>query len=210
MIPQAVVFDLGKVLVDFDYRIATGRMAARAAMAAEELYNWFATSPLLGRYESGALTRDAFFKEICAATGFAGDLAEFGRYFADIFSPIEPMVELHAQLRAQNIPVYIFSNTNDLAVAHIRDNFPFFAHFDDYIYSFEHGAMKPDSRLYEVVERVSGRRGKQLLYLDDRLENIEAGARRGWQVIHHQAPETTRTLIEKMGLIAPLARSHGC
>ena len=201
IIPEAVVFDLGKVLVDFDYAIATRRMAAHARMTGEELFHWFATSPLLGRYESGELTSQEFFIEICAATGFRGELAEFGSYFADIFTPIAPVVELHAQLRAQKIPTYIFSNTNELAVAHIRAKFPFFAGFDGYIYSFEHRAMKPDPKLYEVVERMSGRRGPQLLYLDDRRENIAAAAHRGWQAIHHKDPATTRARVQELALV---------
>lgn len=200
-IPKVVVFDLGKVLVDFDYAIATRRIAARATMTAAELYQWFATSPLLPQYELGELSKELFFREICAATGFQGTLAEFGLYFGDIFRPIEPMVELHGQLRARQIPTYIFSNTNDLAVAHLRASFPFFQQFEGYVYSYEHRAMKPQARLYEVVERVSRRKGPDILYLDDRLENIEAGALRGWQVIHHQDPATTRARVRKLGLV---------
>ena len=78
----------------------------------------------------------------------------FARVFADIFSEIKPMIAMQAALRAHGVPTYIFSNTNGIAVTHIRRNFPFFANFDGYIYSYEHGAMKPDARIYEVVERV--------------------------------------------------------
>ena len=205
MIPQAVVFDLGKVLVDFDYSIATQRIAAHGTLPAAQVYRWFCTSPLLLQYESGSLSKEQFFKEICAATGFRGGLAEFGQFFADIFSPIDPMIDLHAQLRVQKVPTYIFSNTNDLAIDHIRANFPFFKHFDDFIFSYEHGVMKPEAGLYEVVERMSGRKGPEILYLDDRLENVEAGARRGWQIIHHTAPETTRALVQKLGLLGNAA-----
>jgi HAD superfamily hydrolase (TIGR01509 family) len=99
------------------------------------------------------------------------------------------------------VPLYIFSNTNDLAIGHIRRNFPFFAEFDDFVLSYEHGAMKPDAKLYEVVERLAGRRGGQLLYLDDRIENVEAGRARGWQVIHHRQPAESIAVIEKLGLV---------
>jgi len=51
--------------------------------------------------------------------------------------------------------------------------------------------MKPDARLYEVVERLSGCRGAELLYIDDLPRNIEAGRARGWQVILQEQPETT-------------------
>ncbi len=58
------------------------------------------------------------------------------------------MIALHAELRGRGVPTYIFSNTNDLAIEHIRRNFPFFKNFVGYIYSYEIGAMKPDARIY--------------------------------------------------------------
>jgi len=97
--PEIVVFDLGKVLVDFDYGIAARKIAARGAMPAEEVKNFIDHSPLLSRYETGRMTKEEFFREVCAATGFRGDLEEFSRLFADIFTPIGPMVELHARLK---------------------------------------------------------------------------------------------------------------
>jgi HAD superfamily hydrolase (TIGR01509 family) len=134
-------------------------------------------------------------------SGFCGNLEEFGTYFSDIFVPIAPMVSLQNELRARGIPTYIFSNTNDLAISHIRRRFPFFSNFEDYILSYEHGAMKPDARLYEVVEKRSRRRGSEILYLDDRAENIAAGATRGWQVILQESPDTTRAAIKRLGLL---------
>jgi 2-haloacid dehalogenase len=199
--PQIVVFDLGKVLLDFDYSIAARRIAAHARIAADELKHFIDHSPLLFRFETGLITQQQFFDEICALSGFCGNLEEFGTFFSDIFVPIAPMVALQNELRARGIPTYIFSNTNDLAISHIRRRFPFFSNFEDYILSYEHGAMKPDARLYEVVEKRSRRRGSEILYLDDRAENIAAGATRGWQVILQESPDTTRAAIKRLGLL---------
>jgi HAD superfamily hydrolase (TIGR01509 family) len=199
--PKAVVFDLGKVLLGFDYRLATDKLAGHGKALVKDLSLFTATSSLLVRYETGLLTRQQFYDEVCAATGFGGNLEEFGTCFADIFWEIEPMVRLQATLRKQGVPTFIFSNTNELAVAHIRKNFPFFAHFDGYILSYEHGSMKPEARLYEVVEEQCGRRGSELLYLDDRPENIAAGQARGWQVILHEDPVATRAAVERLGLL---------
>ncbi len=110
------------------------------------------------------------------------------------------MVAFQAQLRRSGYPTYIFSNTNDLAVRHIRKRFPFFANFDGYIFSYEHKAMKPDPKLYKVVEQQSGHHGPELLYLDDRPENVAAGAARGWQVILQESPEKTLAAAAKLGL----------
>ncbi len=198
---KTVVFDLGKVLVDFDYEIAARSIGSRTKLTPLEINEFMMHSPLLVRYEMGLLTSEEFYKEVCSASGYAGTLDEFGGCFGDIFSPIEPMVQLQAALRQRGIPTYIFSNTNDLAIRHIRRNFPFFTDFNGYILSYEHRAMKPDAKLYEVVEKTSGRRGPEILYLDDRSENIAAGAARGWQVILHETAEKTRTTIDRLGVL---------
>jgi HAD superfamily hydrolase (TIGR01509 family) len=198
---KAVVFDLGKVLVDFDYAIAGRKLAARAAIPARELSSFLVHIPLMIRYETGLLTTEEFYREVRAASGYLGDMEEFASLFANIFTPIEPMVQLHSDLRRQGFPTYIFSNTNELAIRFIRKNFPFFQNFDGYILSYEHRSMKPEAKLYEVVEAKSGAREDKILYLDDRPENIEAGAARGWHVILHESPEKTRAQIQKLGLL---------
>src|SRR5271169_1712955 len=118
--PEAVVFDLGKVLVDFDYSRAARGLAARSKATAGEIDLLINHSPLLFRYETGLISRLEFFEAVQKATGFRGELAEFGSLFADIFDPMPEMIALHAALRERQVPTYIFSNTNDLAVAHIR------------------------------------------------------------------------------------------
>jgi len=201
MTPSIIVFDLGKVLVDFDYTIAARRIAAQATLSLGEVQKFLDHSPLLYRYETGLMTREEFFGEVRQATGFHGTLAEFGQFFADIFTEIPAMTDLHAALRRRGRPTYIFSNTNDLAIEHIRRNFPFFAGFEGFILSYEVGAMKPHAKIYEALENLSGHRGPEILYLDDRAENVEAGAARGWQVILQTDPARSRATIEQLGLL---------
>ena len=191
------IFDLGKVLVDFDYSIAARKIAARSARSPKDLHAFLGTSPLLLEYESGRLTREGFFQAISSHLAYAGDLAEFGGYFADIFAEIPPMIQLHTELRQRGFKTYIFSNTSDMAVEHVRLNFPFFKNFDDYILSYEVGAMKPQPKIYEAMEAMTGKRGADLIYIDDRPENIEAGAARGWRAILHEHPEQTQRLLEE-------------
>ena len=197
---KAVVFDLGKVLVDFDYGIAARALAARSRVPIEGMRHVIDQSQLLVTYEMGKLATKLFYNEVCEATGFCGDIDEFGRLFGDIFTPIEDMIELQAGLRAAGMATYIFSNTNELAVAHIRKVFPFFSNFDGYIYSFQEGAMTPSVAIYEAVERRTGCSGNAILYIDDRLENIDTGRQRGWSVIHHQNAMETRKAVAAAGL----------
>ncbi|HZT22778.1 MAG TPA: HAD family phosphatase [Verrucomicrobiae bacterium] len=196
-----VVFDLGKVLVDFDYRLAARKIAARSTRPPRDLADFLSTSPFIVQYERGEITRRQFFEGIRQAVGFQGSLDEFSGYFADIFTEIPPMIAIHAALRARGFKTYIFSNTNDLAVEHIAGNFPFFRHFDGYVYSYRAGAMKPETKIYEVMEALCGRRGADIVYLDDRRENVEAGLARGWRAFLHETPEKTRAALEKMGMV---------
>jgi len=195
-----LIFDLGKVLVDFDYSIAARKIAARSQKSPIDLHAFLGSSPLLVEYESGRLTRQAFYEFIRDAIGFQGDVVEFGSYFADIFSAMPDTIALHAELRQKGFKTYIFSNTNDLAIEHVRRDFPFFAHFDGYIFSYEVGAMKPLPAIYAAMEKMCGRRGADLIYLDDRAENIAAGATRGWRAILHETPEKTRAALAGMGI----------
>src|SRR5665213_438718 len=172
----SIVFDLGKVLVDFDYSIAARKVAARSTKQVPDLQHFLGSSPILQRYESGQLTRQQFFDEMRQTTGFTATLEEFSADFADIFVPIAPMIGLHEELRQRGFLTYIFSNTNDMAIEHVRHNFPFFKHFDGYIFSYEVKSMKPQPKIYEAAETMTGRRGADMIYIDDRAENIEAGA----------------------------------
>jgi glucose-1-phosphatase len=200
--PSIVVFDLGKVLVDFDYSIAGRRLAAKSKTSPAEIQKFLDHSPLLYRYETGLMTRQEFFDEVRRVSGFSGSLEEFSSFFADIFTEMPEMTALQAALRRKGIRTYIFSNTNDMAIEHIRQAFPFFANFDGYIYSYEVGAMKPAAKIYEELEKMSGKRGAEVLYLDDRQENVDAGAARGWQTILQTEPAKSRAAIEGLGLLS--------
>jgi HAD superfamily hydrolase (TIGR01509 family) len=192
-----IIFDLGKVLVDFDYSIAAQKVAARSTKQVPDLQHFLGSSPVLARFESGLLTREEFFDEMRQITGFTGEIQEFVNDFADIFVPIPAMIRLHEELRQRGFQTYIFSNTNDIAIEHVRQNFPFFKNFDGYIFSYEVGAMKPQPKIYEAMEKLCGRSGADLIYIDDRPENIETGNARGWKSILHETPEKTRAALEK-------------
>ena len=195
-----VAFDLGKVLVDFDYSIAARKIAARSTMPLDSVNSFIGDSGITVKYELGLVSRREFFEQARQAIGFRGTIEEFGEFFADIFTEIPPMIELHAALRRRGVSTYIFSNTNDLAVEHIRRSFPFFKNFDGYIFSYQVGAMKPDAKIYEALEKLAGRRSTDILYLDDRPENVAAGNKRGWRAILHESPEQSRAAVEKFGL----------
>jgi putative hydrolase of the HAD superfamily len=194
--PKVVIFDLGKVLLEFDYWRAARALAESSDLSAEEIKRLIDQSPLLGRYESGGMTDHEFYLELKRLALLRLDEQQFRSIFADIFDEIPSMVALQQDLRSRGVRSYIFSNTNGIAISHVREKFAFFNGFNGYILSYEAGALKPHAPIYEAVERLTGMRGTDLLYIDDRPENIETGRSRGWHTIlhhdHHATPHVVR------------------
>jgi FMN phosphatase YigB (HAD superfamily) len=202
--PKAVVFDLGNVLLDFDYRRTVEKIRNHCRLVNDrsdlDLLKLLGGSELFQNFEGGLLSPTEFFAGVQEQTGYDGTLDEFGECFGDIFNEALGMIAWNEELRAKKIPRYILSNTNDLSIGFIRKRFPFFNQFDGYVLSYEHRVMKPSARIYELVEEMAGLRGPDLFYIDDREENIQAAAARGWQAVHHVNPLQTLEIARGVGL----------
>jgi putative hydrolase of the HAD superfamily len=199
---RLIVFDLGKVLVDFDYRIAARHLSQYTHLSPEQIIDLLLHSPLLLEYERGEMSNADFYQALVRKTGLRASFEEFATRFGDIFSPIEPMLDLLDRVQASNRPTAVLSNTNDLAIRHIRSHYPFFDRFKHRVLSFEHRSMKPDPALYRVLEQASGVPPAQILFLDDRPENVEAAQQLGWQAFVHHDPAATRRTFTELGLLS--------
>jgi len=197
--PAAVVFDLGKVLVDFDFQICARKMLAQCQVPLDQIRFLIQESEHLCAFETGLISPAEFYQRVRLESQFTGSQAEFELMFADIFTPISPMVELLRTLRAQGLETYVFSNTNELAVRHIASRYDFYRQFTGHILSFEQHVMKPQDPIYEAVERVAGRRGSGLVYFDDRQENIDTALQRGWRAFVHENPGQTLAIVRSLG-----------
>jgi HAD superfamily hydrolase (TIGR01509 family) len=200
--PATVVFDLGNVLLAFDYRIAAANLAPHASASAEEILDVLLGTRLLHRYECGELNTVQFFDALSQATGFTAGFDAFARCFTEIFTPIPPMIELQRRIRAGGVPTVLLSNTNELQFQHLRERHPFIVEFEHHVLSFEHRAMKPDLALYRVVEELTGRVGSDLVFLDDRPDNVEAACRLGWRAFVHENPERSSRHFVDLGLLS--------
>jgi len=197
--PRAVVFDLGKVLLDFDYGKVVQRLAATGRGNLEQVRSLLLESSLLQRYELGELDSAQFYRELQSALDLNLDYGAFRAAFGDIFSPIPEMIAAQANLRAHGVPTLILSNTNEIAVTHIRERYPFFHQFDGWVLSHEVGAMKPDTPIYQVLEALAHRTGSELFYLDDVPANVAAARARGWQAIVHTSPQASLAQLRDAG-----------
>ena len=198
---SVVAFDIGKVLLDFDYGILIRRMAPRTRWNESALNAYLNQSPLLAEYESGQLGTSEFFECVQRETGFDGAESEFAELFEDIFTPIEPVIEWHRQIAMNGIATYTFSNTNELAVRHMSRTYDFWPRFTGHVLSHEVKSLKPDAGIYEALEAAAGCSRSSILYLDDRPENIEAGLARGWRACCHQNLSETGNFLMEQGVL---------
>ncbi len=197
---RAVAFDIGKVLLDFDYGIFVRKMAPRSRLDVPALEQLLDQSPLLAKYESGQMYCDEFFLSVQQETGYKGTQEEFAALFEDIFIPINEVIAMHEQISASGLPTYTLSNTNPMAVRHIQHTYPFWARFTGHVLSYEHGSLKPEKEIYEAFERVSGFSAGSIAYLDDRKENIVVAKERGWEAIQYSSPQQVLGAFQAWGL----------
>lgn len=198
---EAVVFDLGNVLVDVMHERAATALEACCDGGTRRLHETITSSPLLHRLESGTLDAAQFFIELSEHARLAVGLEELCAAFCDIFVPVPEMIDAHAALRSAGLRTYIFSNTSALHFDHLARQHDFLSRFDGHFLSYKLGSMKPHALIYDAVERGTQLQGRQLLYLDDRLENVEVGAQRGWQVIHHVSAAQTIARLRELRLL---------
>ena len=109
---KAIIFDLGKVLVDFDYSITVRKIISQCAKGPESVLKLIDQSPILHQYESGEMDTLGFYETVVRETGYQGSREGFESAFSGIFTPIHPMIEFFRELIGEGVPVYVLSNTN--------------------------------------------------------------------------------------------------
>lgn len=180
--PDAFLFDIGKVILPFDFAIAIEKILSHSRIETEEELIRIIT-PLNAAMEVGQLSSADFMARLSPEIGYEGDSASFRRIYSDIFDPNLEMISFIENLHAQGVPLYLLSNTNEIHASFFEAEYPVFSLFDGHIYSHEEGLAKPDPAIFSLaVERFS-LEPKRTVYTDDLLENCEAAAQVGFYAI---------------------------
>lgn len=190
----ALLFDIGNVLVTFDFNRASARMAERSTMSQEEIIA--AITPFKGPFESGLMPDEEFIFRATDAIDFHGSGEEFRDMWCDIFALNEPMALTLATL-PREIPAYLFSNTNGLHLEWLLGKFAIFKHFQGGVYSHLARSMKPEPGMFEEAIATYGIDPARTFYVDDLIANIETGRRLGF-VCHHYNPRHHPALHQEL------------
>ena len=180
---RAFLFDIGNVLVRFDFSRAIRAVAAHSDFADEsDALQRIDTVKLA--YEDGQLSRADFLREAFALLGYRGTEAQFIAAWQGIFTENEPMTALVRALHGK-FPIYLLSNTNCMHVEGLFRDFPVFAHFTGATYSHEAKASKPHRTIYEIAARTHGFNPAATFFIDDLAANIATARELGFHTHHY-------------------------
>ncbi|MDR0533823.1 MAG: HAD family phosphatase [Verrucomicrobiales bacterium] len=181
---STLFFDLGKVLVDFDFNIAFDRVAQRSPLDLEHLKSKaYSEYPLIDDYESGRIDTAQFFSAMKEQFQFDGSIGELELIWCDVFTPLEQNIHYVRSL-AKHYPLGMISNTSDAHIRFLEARYDFFGLFQKRIYSYQVGHMKPNAEIYRIALEEMGGVKEESLFVDDLEANIMGASKLGWQTIH--------------------------
>jgi len=192
---KTVIFDLGKVIVPFDFERGYAAMAPLCPHPAEELPRRLGTTDLVQRFETGRVAPDDFVRQLSEILDLNITYEKFCEVWSSIFLPETLIPESMAAGLREHYRLLLLSNTNAIHFAMIRDNYPIIRHFDAWILSYEVGAMKPSPKIYHEAIARAGCRPEEIFFTDDIPSYVEAARREGIDAVQFESlPQLEREL----------------
>ncbi len=198
---MAIVFDFGKVLIDWNphylYRkLFHGDDAAIERFLAEIGFDAWNVKQDEGRpFDEAVAELCGQFPQYCELIQAYHD-----RYEETILGPIGGTVEILKELKDQGYPLYALSNWSVEKFALVRPCYPFFEWFETIILSGEVKLAKPDPRIFRLLLEKINRRAEECLLIDDALANIAVAEKMGFRTIWFQSPEQLREGLRGRGI----------
>lgn len=180
---SAVVFDLGQVLLRFDYVHFVEKVNKHKAGIGTRFLELYQQNYSVHRdFEKGKISEKIFISQMLEYLEHCIDGETFCKYWSDIFSFNKEVIALLPRLK-KNYNLYLVSNTNSIHKKYGYENYEFLKLFDKLFLSYEVGFIKPESEIYRAVESVSGFSPEEHIFIDDILEYVDAVKKLGWDGI---------------------------
>lgn len=198
--PEAVVFDVGNVLLDWD----PAYLYAKLIPSAEER-EWFLTHVVtLGWHVEQDRGRSCADGVADLSRRFPGSskliAAFYDRWLETIGGPIEGSVALMEDLRGAGVPVHAITNFSAELWPKTVEAYPFLGEFDVAVVSGEVGFIKPDPRIFDALVERTGTAAGAMVFIDDRTDNVDAARQLGFQAVRFTTPEALAADLAALGL----------
>jgi len=179
--PGAVVFDIGRVLFDWDLR----NLYAKLIDDPVEL-DWFLANVVTEEWHFQSDAGRPLAEMVPVRIAAFPDHAHLIEAYPVRFNESIPgeMPGTHAivrRLSEAGVPLYALTNFGAEFFAGFRPTEPIFELFADVVVSGEERVAKPDPRIYAIAEQRFGHPPGRLFFTDDSPANVAAAAARGWR-----------------------------
>jgi putative hydrolase of the HAD superfamily len=192
---SAIVFDLGNVLIPFDYNILIEKINKIKPGLGNKFIEYYRSNYSIHRdFERGFISEDEFVNKMLDVLENRIYANTFCNYYANIFRVNEEVASLLPILK-NNYKLLLLSNTDSIHQKYGWQKYDFLKHFDKLILSHEVGAVKPEEKIYRAVEDASGYPSKEHIFIDDVEEYINAAIKLGWSGIHFK---DYKSLVEEL------------
>jgi 2-haloacid dehalogenase len=200
MTVQAVIFDIGNVLIEWQperwYDATYGRETREKLFAEVDLHGM-----------NDAIDHGADFHQSVQACAnayphWAEHIMAWHAHWLDLATPEIPhSVRLLKALQAKKVPVFALTNFGIGTWEIATPVYPFLKTFDRAYVSGHMGVIKPNAQIYQMVEDDCGLSGDALIFTDDRADNIAAASSRGWKTHRFEGPQGWADRLVAEGLL---------
>ena len=182
MIIEALIFDIGNVLVPFDWKPAENLFRLYSDHFSDDAEKAF--RELIRRLDLGELTGEEFASLGMRTIGFKRSATEFVAIWNSIFNDNPPMARVVLGLK-KRFPLFLISNISDLHHAYLTEKYGVFQHFLDGVYSYRAKCAKPDRRIFEMGVTQFGVNPEKTVFVDDLTANVESASRVGLRSVQY-------------------------
>jgi 2-haloacid dehalogenase len=198
---QGVIFDLGGVLIDWDPRYLYRSLFDGDEEAAERFLAEVTTADWNARQDAGRPWSEAV-EALALVHPERRELIEayWLRWPEMLGGPIQPTVDLLAELRGAGVRLFALSNWSAETFPIARPRFPFLEWFEAIVISGELGVTKPDPRIYEHLLERHRLKARATVFIDDSEANAAAARALGLTAIRYQDPDQLRRELRSLGM----------
>jgi 2-haloacid dehalogenase len=199
---EAVVFDIGKVLVEWDLRLLFAKLIGDS----DEL-DWFLANVVTldwhYLHDTGHMLADTLPVRIAQFPRYEAHLRAYAeRYIESIPGPVPGSLELVEALHANGVPLYAITNFSADFWPSFRATQPMLDRFRDIVVSGFEKLYKPDPAIYALAAARFGHAPAQMLFVDDNVDNVVAAHACGWQAHLFTDAATLAADLRARGLLA--------
>jgi len=198
---RAVIFDLGKVLVNFDFQRAYDRVQPLCGYPMEEVRRRTGRSGLVPMLEAGKIASRDFVSQLGAALGVTFDYADFCEIWSSIFLPGTLVPESLIVGLKKRYPLVLLSNTNEMHFEMLERTYPILSHFERRVLSHQVGAMKPSPLIYQRAIELAGCRPEECFFTDDIPEYVAGARELGIDAVQFQSAAQLEKELASRGLV---------